>query len=210
MGYPTSVFNPAARSNGQTIDASHINDLQSEVNAVETALLGTITHSVNVSGASTLATLQAAASTFSVRPVTPPPDVARLRSTIVDLTQNTSQSINWTHQDVLTNSSMHSTSATPERVSPQSTGVYSVVANVTLSAAFSASSGMFRLRVLDSSGGEVARATGAGSSAFAGSACAMGVKRFDALGGYVRAEIVVSDGSTHSVSTGTAITVVKL
>ena len=33
--FPTSVFNPAARSNGQVIDASHINDLQDEVAAIE-------------------------------------------------------------------------------------------------------------------------------------------------------------------------------
>ena len=57
MGYPTSVFSPAARSNGQVIDASHINDLQTEVTAIENAVLGTITHSINISGASTLASL---------------------------------------------------------------------------------------------------------------------------------------------------------
>lgn len=66
MGYPTGVFNPSARSNGQSIDASHINDLQNELNAIETALLGTITHSLNVSGASTLASLHVSGgSTFA-------------------------------------------------------------------------------------------------------------------------------------------------
>jgi len=72
MAYPLSVFNPSVRSNGQTIDASHVNDLQNEVTAVETAMLGTITHSVNVSGSvnltggSSLATLSVSgASTFA-------------------------------------------------------------------------------------------------------------------------------------------------
>lgn len=33
--YPGSIFAPAARSNGQTIDASHINDVQDEITAIE-------------------------------------------------------------------------------------------------------------------------------------------------------------------------------
>lgn len=37
--YPNSVFSPASKSNGQTIDASHINDLQGEVVAIEEGLL---------------------------------------------------------------------------------------------------------------------------------------------------------------------------
>lgn len=63
--YPTATFAPSAKSNGQTIDASHVNDLQDEVTAVESALRGTITHSLNVSGNSTLTNLQATNSTFS-------------------------------------------------------------------------------------------------------------------------------------------------
>src|SRR3990167_1531178 len=108
LGYPTSVFAPASRSNGQTIDAAHVNDLQAEVTAIENALLGTITHSVNVSGAST----------FSIRPVAPPPDAARVGSTIVGLTLNTTLAISWTVQPILTNSSMHSTTTNPERLTP--------------------------------------------------------------------------------------------
>jgi hypothetical protein len=76
MGYPTTDFSPSARSNGQTIDASHIQDLQNEVSAVVSGLRGTITHALtlgsvlNVSGASTLATLQAGASTLASLNVT--------------------------------------------------------------------------------------------------------------------------------------------
>lgn len=33
--FPTSVFSPSARNNGQVIDASHVNDLQDEVSAIE-------------------------------------------------------------------------------------------------------------------------------------------------------------------------------
>lgn len=70
--YPTSVFAPSAKSAGQTIDASHINDLQNEAIAVEDALLNGIAHavtistggltvstgSVNIGGPSSVATLQ--------------------------------------------------------------------------------------------------------------------------------------------------------
>lgn len=65
--FPTSVFAPATRSNGQTIDASHINSLQDEVVAIEggylngTARLNSSASTLvalSVSGGSTLATLQ--------------------------------------------------------------------------------------------------------------------------------------------------------
>lgn len=39
MGYPTSVFSPTTKNNGDTIQASHINDLQTEITAIETAAL---------------------------------------------------------------------------------------------------------------------------------------------------------------------------
>ena len=37
--YPTSVKTFASRSNGQTIDAAHVGDLQDEVNAIESGIL---------------------------------------------------------------------------------------------------------------------------------------------------------------------------
>lgn len=47
--YPSAIFNPPARSNGQTIDASHVGNLQDEVVAVETALKNGIAHNVTIS-----------------------------------------------------------------------------------------------------------------------------------------------------------------
>ena len=64
--YPTSVFSPSARSNGQVIDASHVNDLQGEVTAIEGGLLNGTARlnssnstlaNLSVTGGSTLATL---------------------------------------------------------------------------------------------------------------------------------------------------------
>jgi hypothetical protein len=142
VGYPTGVFSPSARTNGQTIDAAHVNDVQTEIAAVETALLGTITHSVNVSGnstlaklsagASTLATLQCAGSTFSVRPVEPPPDAARVYlDSTVTIGSSGASTLAFTGQDFLTNSSIHSTGTNPSRLIPQSTGLYQFVGQVT-------------------------------------------------------------------------------
>lgn len=42
--YPTSIKSFASRSNGQTIDASHVGDLQDEVNAIETGLKNGFAH----------------------------------------------------------------------------------------------------------------------------------------------------------------------
>ena len=42
--YPSAIKTFATRSNGQTIDASHVNDLQDEVAALETALLNGLAH----------------------------------------------------------------------------------------------------------------------------------------------------------------------
>lgn len=39
MGYPTSVFSPTTKNNGDVVQASHINDLQTEVTAIETAVI---------------------------------------------------------------------------------------------------------------------------------------------------------------------------
>jgi hypothetical protein len=49
--YPTTVFAPAARSNGQTIDAGHVNDLQGEVSAIETALINGLAHDLKFTDA---------------------------------------------------------------------------------------------------------------------------------------------------------------
>lgn len=72
--FPTSVYSPATKSAGQTIQASHVNDLDGEVTAMQTGYLNgtarlnaaasTVT-SLSVTGGSTLGTLQAGASTVT-------------------------------------------------------------------------------------------------------------------------------------------------
>ena len=210
MGYPTSVFSPAARSNGQTIDASHVNDLQTEVTAIENELLGTITGSLNVSGASTLATLQAAGSTFSVRPVTPPPDAVKvyLESTVT-IGSSASSTIAWTAEDFKINSSLHSTATNPARLIPQSTGLYQFVGHVTFALN---SSGTRQVVLRDSSNAAFAQGQ-VSSQANAPIVWVQGYKRFDVTGGYVVVEVALGGASTMSLDSGlsqTQMTMVKL
>ena len=41
MGYPSAVFAPTTKNAGDTIQPAHVNDLQTEIVAIENALLGT-------------------------------------------------------------------------------------------------------------------------------------------------------------------------
>ena len=160
--FPTSVKTFTSKNTGDVIQAAHVNDLQDEVNAIEAGYLnGTAnlissraTHtSLSVTGASTLTTLQAAGSSFTVRPVTPPPDAAivYLDSTVT-IGSSALSTLSWLAQNYVTNSSMHSTGTNPGRLTPQSTGIYEVAAQVSFS---STEAGMRRVGILDSSGVEI-------------------------------------------------------
>jgi hypothetical protein len=47
--YPTGVFSPAAKNTGNTIQAAHVNDLDTEVAAVENGLLNGLAHALVIS-----------------------------------------------------------------------------------------------------------------------------------------------------------------
>ena len=213
--FPTSVKSFTTKNTGDVIQAAHVNDLQDEVNAIEagyrngTAPLnaaGSTVTSLVVSGGSTLATLSlSGASTFATRPVEPPPDVARVKlDAVLDLTNNTTLAVSWTGQTFAINSSMHSTGTNPMRLTPQSTGVYVVLAGVGLSANHAAadSTANFRLQIEDSSGTLIAQ-----TSDFTDGGDiqqAMGLKRFDSTAGdtqWVRIVARDREVSTNSVST---------
>src|SRR3990167_3003066 len=171
--FPTSVFSPSARSNGQVIDASHVNDVQDELVAIEDgfrnataplnssrstvaalSVTGGSTVDTLTAGASTLASLSVTgASTFASRPVEPPPDAAAVvLSSATNLTNNTTQAMIWNDENYEINSSMHSTSVNADRLTPQSTGIYAYVAGLKLSGAFGADTGCLTVTVEDSSG----------------------------------------------------------
>ena len=207
--FPTSVFAPAARSNGQVIDASHVNDLQNEVIAIEDGYRNA-TAPLNSSN-STVGNLSVlGGTTLAARPVMPPPDVVKvfLQSTVT-VGSSAESTIAWTSQDILTNSSLHSTSVDPTRMIPQSTGVYRFDGSVVFSPN---STGTRQIVLRDSSGtafGTALASSAAGSIVLS----VFGIKRFDAVGGYAVVSLSLAGASTLSLDSGlqqTQMTMAKL
>ncbi len=182
--YPSGVYSPASKSNGQTIAASFFNDPDGEITAVENALLNGIAHAVTFSSGVTVSSggltvstgnvtlgqnLQVAgnstfagtvkfssAVTFVVAPTLPPPDAVRLElAAALEIAAGTTTAVSWTVQNFVTNSSMHSTAVNPSQVAFQSTGVYQCVASITWRT--NAGSSFVDIRMEDSSGGNISR-----------------------------------------------------
>ena len=96
---------------------------------------------------------------------------------------------------------MHSTGTNPERLIPQATGVYRVAAQLSVS---ENSTGFRQVIIRDSSGSQVAAQTQP-ANAVAGNGSllqAVGLKRFDVVGGYVVLDFVNSGASTLSLGAG--------
>jgi hypothetical protein len=223
--YPGAVKTFASRAAGQTIDASHVNDLQDEVNAIESGILnGTAPLSVSnasattlsVSGGSTVNALTVnGVLTLAARPVTPPPEMAFVyRASTFAFGSSLAVGLFWDGEEYVSNSSMHSTSANADRLIPQSTGMYCITAQVTYSNP-STTIGTVDLSVVDSSGAQIGSNRNTQSSNLnVLTHQVVGYKHFDALGGFVRAQIALASyGSTLSLSSGvgtTWMTLVKL
>ena len=195
--YPDSVPTFTAKVSGGNIDPAHVNDLQDEVNAIAAGLLNG-TARLNSSG-STVARLQVTGgSTFLVRPVTPPPEAARvfLQSTLA-IGSSANSTLLFLSQDFVINSSIHSTTTNPERLTPQSTGIFQFTAQVQSD---SPSSGLRALSLRDSSETMIGgmRVTNNTNSM---RIQATAVKRFDVAGGYVICNFE-TDGTSNSVSSG--------
>lgn len=236
--FPTSVKSFGSRANGQTIDASHINDLQDEVNAIEdgyrnaTAPLnssGSTLATLNVTGGSTLASLDvngnstlASSITFGTIPyvlpssggstghvltcvstsgstmglewrasVTTTPDAVRAQlEAVQELASGSSVGVSWTTRAFITNSSMHSTATNPDRLTPQTSGVYAIQVNIN-----QRTGAALTIEIKDSSGSVIGGLESTNQRQFVGA-----VKYFDAVGGYVRT-MVKPTASTSSLST---------
>ncbi len=198
--YPGAVKTYTNKNPGDVIADSHIDDLQDEVTAIEDGLLNGTARLK--SSNSTIANLSVTAgSTFAVRPVEPPPHMAMVfLDSLQDFGSSANSTVLWTAQNILTNSSMHSTGTNPSRLTPQSTGVYSIAAQV--SVATPAAESIISLRILDSSN-TIMGTQGHASVSIAFSMQAQAYKRFDVLGGYVTLAVVNSaGGSTLSATAG--------
>jgi len=202
--FPGSVKTFASRSNGQAIDATHINDLQDEVTALEDGYLNA-TARLNSSHSTVAALSVAGGSTFTVRPVMPPPDAVHLQiGSTLALSDGQSTAINWLTQTYMTNSSLHSTAANSSRLTPQSTGIYQITAHVAFN--FN-SSGRREIEIQDSSGGRVALLDSKVTTQNAVEYVQVtGYKRFDAVGGWMRVVVTQSGASTMSIADGSNIT----
>lgn len=213
--YPNAVktFTTKSDGAGNKIFASHINDLQDEVNAIEAGLLNG-TAPLNSSG-STVNTLSVSSNstfggiaTFTNRPLEPPPEMAlvRLPSTVA-VGSSSFSTLSFTAETFVTNSSMHSTASNPSRLIPQSTGVYQFTAQIGMSAA---GSGVRQVQIQDSSGVDIASLRVSESTGFDVIVQATGYKRFDALGSYCVVVTAMSGNSTMSLSSGSWFAMVKL
>jgi len=207
--YPTSDPSFSDKSPGQKIQSAHIDALQDEVVAIGSALRGTLQHAVTVgTGGLTVSsgglTVSTGAVTYGQRPTEPPPDAAlSFMASIQDLGSSLASTLSFGSLAYAINSSMYA-AGQPTRLTPQSTGLYHVSAQVVLAGTPTAASHVF-LRVVDSSGGLI----GANSVQSSGAMAIQchGFKRFDVLGGHVSCQVVNnSGGSTLSVQAGQQFT----
>ena len=200
--YPGSVKSFTQKNSGDVVQAAHVNDIQDEVNALEDGLLSG-TARLNSSN-STIARLSVTGgSTFAVRPVMPPPEMALvyLESTGA-LASSVTSTLAWTAQSLVTDAAMHSTGSNPQRLTPQTTGVYQFIAQVGF-AKGSPSDDVGTLALIDSSA-TFAQNTRPLSTGIGNFAYVIGYKRFDVIGGFVTvaAGHLGTVGSTQSLSTG--------
>lgn len=129
------------------------------------------------------------------------PDAARVElEAVLEVTAGSSNGISWTRQVFQTNSSLHSTATNPDRITPQSTGVYLVIAGFAARTAAG-----FGATIKDSSGAHVARLE---STSRMNTISAL--KRFDVLGGYVRMQFESNGASNGLATTNTFLSLVKL
>ena len=202
--FPTSPHTFTNFSNGALSDAAQVTDIYGEVEAIEAGLLNG-TARLNSSN-STVANLSVTGgSTFATRPVFTPPNCARVfLQNAYDCGSSAVSTLTFVAEDFVVNSSIHSTTTNPERLTPQTTGVYEFKAQFTMAGVPSARSHV-RVAIRDSSLTVLALQGGESTSAL--SLSASGLKRFDVTGGYV---IVTADnisgGSTMSISTGVGLT----
>jgi hypothetical protein len=197
--FPTSVKTFTSKSAGQTVASAHMNDVQDEVNAIEA---GYLQGSARLNSShSTLAALSVAGgSTFTSRPLMPPPEMALvyLESTGA-VASSALSTVAWNAQSFVGNSSMHSTGTNPQRLIPQTTGMFQAICQVLFTA--NANLSARNVAIDDSSGGQIAVAR-VSSNSDTPYLTVIGYKRFDQVGGYLTARLQFAGGSTVSVSTG--------
>jgi hypothetical protein len=187
--YPASVYAPAAKAAGNTIQASWFNDPDGEIAAVEDALInGPITlANVTVTGTVTGANAR-------------PPSCRVMHSTLQNVASDAFTGLDW-DTEVIDASGMHSTGAGSSKMTfAGSSGMYVIGANVSWSA--------------NSSGVRIIRLVLNDSSGIAANLCAQGgaaelpqtvscVFPITSSADYVTVQVYQNSGSTMSVANST-------
>lgn len=127
--YPTSAKSFTTKNTGDFVQPADVNDVQTEITAMEQALItGPITlpastvASLSVIGGSTLADLTVLA---------PPPSVRVTNSVSLNVPNNATTIITFDTERWQTVAGMHSTVTNPSRLMPPSSGLYTISACVT-------------------------------------------------------------------------------
>lgn len=133
MGYPSGVFTATTKNTGDAIQASHVNDLQTEVTAIETALITgpvqlpqSCLTSLSVSGGSTFAgaiTLGAAVTVTGVVHLLTQPRCALVHGSSQTLSTGVEVAVTF-DTETFDVGAMHSTATNPTRISLTSSGDY--------------------------------------------------------------------------------------
>jgi hypothetical protein len=140
--YPAAVWAPTTKNNGDTIQASHIDDVQAEIVAIEDGLLNgkaplNSSHStvatLSVAGGSTFAGAVVMSQTLTVNGETfgaAPPVVIATSSNALQLANNAWTSVTFETHEFISTSVFHSTAANPSQFVPPSSGLYQLTAHV--------------------------------------------------------------------------------
>lgn len=211
--YPGAVKSFATRSNGQAMDASHVNDLQDEVTAIEDGIVnGTApinssritATSLSLTGNSTVGGNLTVTGTLTATLTAPAVRVSH--SALQQVAAATWTGLNW-DTEAYDSTGMHSTSANSSRLTfAGSTGIYHVGATVQWSSLASGPERRLRIMFNDSS---VVTRTDIGSPG-GGLATAMQLSaavRVGATTDYVTLQVFqdTSTGSIQAESTGVAL-----
>ena len=214
--YPTSVKTFTTKVADQVIDPAHVNDIQDEVNAIETGLLNGVAHDIvpltassrNL-GSSTLPWKSGHFDALEVggAAVTAAgglPDAVRVRlSTRTEIASESTQTILWGSLVFDTSTGdMFDSTVSQEHLVPASSGLYTCRLQVGFDlSAQVASTGSHFVVIYDSSGAEVAKFQGAMNSTF-NHVNISGMKYFDSVAGstqWVRASVYSDAASTSSL-----------
>ena len=125
------MFSPAAKNTGDTIQASHVNQLQDEVTAIEDGYLNG-TARLNAGG-STVATLSvtggstfAGTAVFTLPPTLPRLPVCKVTHDVVQqIANNAWTGLSW-NTEVVDSTGMHSTAVNSSRIALTSSGLWSI------------------------------------------------------------------------------------